>query len=290
MFRPPTRSYRIRSAAPAAVALAGMLCLLPALLAGALQAAPEADPWPRWERHNDRNGLHIDHGAWREFLQRNLLVEHPSGIHRVDYAAVTRVDRLILDGYVKLLAGLPISTYSRVEQKAYWINLYNALTVQVVLDHYPVKSILDIDISPGVFSNGPWGAKLLRIEGEAVSLDDIEHRILRPLWRDPRVHYALNCASLGCPNLAREAYATFNIERLLEAGARAYVNHPRGVRFAGDTLVVSSLYVWFQADFGDSREGVLAHLRRYAAPALAERLAGWSGGYDHAYDWALNAP
>jgi hypothetical protein len=104
------------------------------------------------------------------------------------------------------------------------------------------------------------------------------------------VHYALNCASLGCPNLAREAYAPFNIERLLEAGARAYVNHPRGVRFAGDTLVVSSLYVWFQADFGDSREGVLAHLRRYAAPALAERLAGWSGGYDHAYDWALNAP
>ena len=71
----------------------------------------------------------------------------------------------------------------------------------MVLEHYPVKSIRDIDISPGFFASGPWGAKLATVEGEKISLDEIEHRILRPIWKDPRIHYAVNCASLGCPNL-----------------------------------------------------------------------------------------
>ena len=81
-----------------------------------------------------------------------------------------------------------------------------------------------------------------------------------------------------------------NIERLLNDGARAFVNHPRGVRFEGDRLVVSSLYVWYQADFGGDAAGVLAHLRKFADPPLAERLAGWQGGFDDQYDWRLNAP
>ena len=107
------------------------------------------------------------------------------------------------------------SLTSRDEQLAYWINLYNALTVKVILDHYPVKSILDIDISPGWFSIGPWGKKLVAVEGVEISLDDIEHRILRPIWRDPRIHYALNCAAVGCPNLLREAFTGATAEVLL---------------------------------------------------------------------------
>jgi len=269
-------------------------CLLGALGTGALPApalaAPRAELWPRWEQHDEGNHLHIDHGAWDDFLFRNLRTKQPSGINRMDYAHVSRVDRLILDSYLKQQAALAISTYSRAEQKAYWINLYNALTVQVVLEHYPVRSIRDIGISPGLFSRGPWDAKLLKIEGQSVSLNDIEHRILRPIWRDPRVHYALNCASLGCPNLLPEAYTVFNMEPQLEQAARDYVNHPRGVRFEHGRLIVSSLYVWYEEDFGGSAEGVLAHLRRYARGPLAERLAAWRGGFSDTYDWALNAP
>ena len=162
--------------------------------------------------------------------------------------------------------------------------------MRVVLEHYPVRSIRDIGNSPGPSGFGPWDAKRLKIEGQALSRNDIEHRILRPIWRDPRVHYALNGASLGCPNLMPVAFTVFNLEAQLEEAARAYVNHRRGVRFEGDRLIVSSLYVWYQQDFGGNAAGVLEHLRRYARGPLAERLAAWQGGFSDAYDWALNAP
>jgi Protein of unknown function, DUF547 len=100
-----------------------------------------------------------------------------------------------------VLQTVAISAYHQQEQQAFWINLYNARTVSAVLAHYPVASLRDIRLS-GLFSTGPWHAKLVTIEGEKVSLDDIEHRIVRPLWKDNRLHDALNCASLGCPNLA----------------------------------------------------------------------------------------
>ena len=158
----------------------------------------------------------------------------------VRYAAVSGSDRKALDAYLKRLGGTSVSKLKRSEQRAYWINLYNALTVQVILAHYPVESIRDIDISPGFFSDGPWGKKLMQVEGEEVSIDDIEHRILRPIWKDPRIHYAVNCASIGCPNLQPVAFTSANADTLLTEGAKAYVNHPRGVRFDGGSLVVSS--------------------------------------------------
>jgi hypothetical protein len=160
--------------------------------------------------------------------------------------------------------------------------------VKTVLEAYPVKSIRDIKISPGLFASGPWGKKLAKIEGEPVSLDDIEHRILRPIWKDPRTHYAVNCASIGCPNLPRDAFTRANMEALLEAGAKAYVNHPRGAKVSGGKLVVSSIYVWFKEDFGGNDAGVIAHLKRYANAELAKALEGVSVIASDDYDWALN--
>ncbi len=118
----------------------------------------------------------------------------------------------------------------------------------------------------------------------------MEHRILRPLWKDNRVHYAVNCASLGCPNLQPQAYTPENMELLLEKWAREYVNHSRGVRFAGERLYLSSIYDWFQADFGESDEAVLRHLRQYAAPDIASRLKEFRGKISYDYDWRINAP
>jgi len=251
-------------------------------------AAPKAELWSRWQKNDPTNKQKIDHSFWDGFLRNYLLAPHPSGINRVRYQAVGDEDRKALKGYLQMLQSLPISNYNRTEQKAYWINLYNALTVELIISRYPVASIRDINISPGLFVRGPWGAKLLTIEGEKLSLDDIEHRILRPIWKDNRVHYAVNCASLGCPNLQPAAYTSDNTESLLEKGAREYVNHPRGVAVKSGKLVVSSIYVWFQEDFGGSAEGLMEHWRKYANGTLTEALTSYSGGLDHDYDWRLN--
>ncbi len=264
------------------------LAALSAGLTSPLAAAPKAELWPLWQHHRPESTATVDHGPWQAFLDR-YVSSGTSGIHLVAYAAVTASDRQALGRYLTSLEATRVSALNRREQLAYWINLYNAATLKVVLDHMPVDSITDIDISPGFFSNGPWGAKLLRVEGRELSLNDVEHRILRPIWRDPRIHYAVNCASLGCPNLGRQAYTAETAEELLEAAARDYVNHPRGARFDGEKLVVSSIFVWYRDDFGGSDAGVVESLRRYATPELARRLQSWDGGLDHDYDWSLNA-
>lgn len=252
-----------------------------------VEAAPGAKLWARWQAHDPAATATIDHSAWGQLLEGHV-VPGADGINRVTYDGFGSADRAALDQYVGDLAAMPISRFGRAEQMAYWINLYNALTVSVVLDHYPVDSIRDIDISPGLFSDGPWGKKLIEVEGEAVSLNDIEHRILRPIWRDPRVHYAVNCASLGCPNLALEPYRGATIDAQLDAAARDFVNSGRAVQFEGMDLVVSSIYDWFKEDFGSTDHELIEHLMTYAEPNLDMTLEKFSTIDDDRYDWTLN--
>jgi hypothetical protein len=264
-----------------------VLALLALGAATHADAAPSARLWPRWEKHDPASTRRVDHGAWDEFLRRHVTVG-ADGIARLAYRAADAEDRRALAAYVADLQAAPVDDFARPEQLVLWINLYNALTAKVVLDHYPVRSIRDIDISPGLFADGPWGRKLASVAGEVLSLDDIEHRILRPIWRDPRLHYAVNCASLGCPNLLSAAFTAANVEAVLDEAARDYINHPRGARIDGGRLIVSSIYSWFQDDFGGSEPGVLAHLARYAAPPLLEALRGRRRIDAYEYDWALN--
>lgn len=264
-----------------------MLFLLELGLVLGARAAPCADLWPRWQANDPASRATIDHSAFGTFLEHYLVIGR-DGVNRVAYGEVAPVDRAALEAYIARLGALPISRYDRAEQEAFWINLYNALTVDVVLRHYPVDSIRDIDISPGWFSDGPWGKKLIEVEGAPLSIDDIEHRILRPIWRDPRIHYALNCAALGCPSLQPEPFRAADLDARLKRAAIAYVNDPRGVRIEHGKLVVSSIYDWYEDDFGGNDRGVIAHLERYARPALEERLQRFSSIDGHAYDWRLN--
>jgi hypothetical protein len=250
--------------------------------------AMKAELWALWQKHDPASRQKIDHASWDRFLKQYVVTADPSGIYRVRYLAVTPEDRKSLKGYLEAMRAVTVSSYNRAEQRAYWINLYNAATVDLVLSRFPVASIRDINISPGLLARGPWGAKLLTIERERISLDDIEHRILRPIWKDNRIHYALNCASLGCPNLQAEAYTGDNTEALLERGAREFINHPRGLAIQKGRLQVSSIYVWFQEDFGGDAEGLMEHWQEYANPRLADALAKYSGGLAHDYDWRLN--
>ena len=257
-------------------------------------SAPKSDLWPRWQSHNAENSDLIDHSAWQIFLD-NYLVSNQlntesstiAGINLVRYAAVSKKARGLLNNYLKTLESTAVTSFSRAQQRAFWINLYNASTVNLILEHYPLESITKISFS--FFSFGPWDEELLTVEGEELSLNDIEHRILRPIWRDPRIHYALNCASLGCPNLLPQAFTELNTESLLEQGARDYINHPRGADVQNDSIILSKIYEWYQADFGANEAGVLLHLQQYSTK---ERLKFWPTDeleIEYQYDWRLNA-
>jgi hypothetical protein len=264
-----------------------LACLTLLLAAGVAHAAPRADLWERWTAHDPNSAQTIDHGAWEAFLTRYLRIG-ADGVHGIAYGLVTPADRRALDAYVDGLSQLPISDYSRPEQMAYWINLYNALLVRVVLDHYPVASVHDIGASTSSGTSGPWKQKRLEIEGTPVSLSDIEHRILRPIWRDPRIHYALSCAAVGCPNLQPEPFQADRLERQLSQAAMAYINDPRCLETDGERLVVSSIYRWYRDDFGGSDLGVINHLMAYAEPDLAMSLQHFDRIAGDDFEWRLN--
>jgi hypothetical protein len=231
-----------------------------------------------------------------EALLARYVTTHTDGVTRVRYAAwrASAPDSAALEAWITEAAARAPSQMARAESFAFWANLYNALTLRAVLARHPVRSIRDIR-SEGVPLDprgwiGPWRTRLVTVEGRRLSLDDIEHAIMRPTFRDPRVHYAVNCAALGCPNLWPRAWRAATLDAALDDAARAFVNHPRGVRPNPDgTLTISSIYHWFREDFGAGDEaGVLAHLGRHAAPPLAAILARARRIAGHEYDWALN--
>jgi hypothetical protein len=239
-------------------------------------------------KRDNASAMTIDHAPWGEILKA-YLKPSPDGINRFAYSKVTKPDRAKLKAYLAALQGVTVAKLNEAEQRAFWANLYNALTIEVILEHYPVKTIRDISISPGFFAVGPWGKPLVTVEGRTLSLDDIEHKILRKVWRDPRTHYSVNCASIGCPNLPDAPFTGKTLEAMLDAGAKAYVNHPRGVSVAPDGRVTASrIYNWFVEDFGGNEQGVLAHLSAHAGPGLKAKLkaAGRISAYE--YDWSLN--
>ena len=254
-------------------------------------AAPSSALLEFWNASDETNAETIDHSAWQNLLTA-YLSSHPSGVSRFDYAALkaSDEDRTKLADYLAHLQAHDPRTYARAEQKAYWINFYNALTVQVVVNAYPVDSIRDIHES-WIPLSGPWDDVHATVAGQELTLNNIEHGILRPIWRDNRIHYAVNCASYGCPNQSPAVFTAANTEELLDASARAYINHPRGVDFVDDDfLMISSIYNWYVEDFGNSQETVLAHLIQYAEAGLAARLKDFAGSVDYEYDWNLNQP
>ena len=273
------------------LALAGLVAL--SALAGAACSAPRPESVPFWDERDDTNLERIDHAAWQAILDVYVSPDE-TGVNLFDYAALqaNAADRERLTGYVDALQAIDPRGYAAAEQMAYWINLYNAVTVQVVLGGYPVESIREIHEGL-VPLTGPWGDVHANVAGQDLTLDDIEHRILRPIWKDPRIHYAVNCAAYGCPHLIATAFTADNLEELLDQGARDYVNHLRGVDVLDEAFaVVSSIYSddWYREDFGVTDADVIAHFLQYADAELAEQLRGFDGIMEYDYDWRLNEP
>ena len=226
----------------------------------------------------------FDHAAFDELLERHVRPDG-EGYNRVDYAGL-REDHAALDAYLDALTAVSPASLSRDEAHAYWINLYNAKTLDVVLDHYPVESIRRINLGGALFKPGPWSKEILSVDGVELTLDDVEHRIVRAIFEDPMSHYGLNCASFSCPNIMADAYTGENVDALLEESGRQYVGHDRGVEVRDGRITASKIYKWYADDFG-GEDALKAH---WAALAEGEKAAAIEAAEisRYRYDWSLN--
>lgn len=226
--------------------------------------------------------LPAEHAAWTALLKKYVKAGS-DGITRVDYAglAASQADRAALDVYIASFADRDLSAKTDANFAA-WANLYNAVTVRHIVERYPVKSIKD------GYLTGPWKDVKVPAGGRDVSLDAIEHKILRKTWGTPEVHYAINCASYSCPNLPAKAWEAASLQKDLDAAARAYINQTRGVTVTSKGLKVSEIYNWFEVDFGGSKDSVIQHLLKYAEPDLAAKIRANPKIVGYQYDWSLN--
>lgn len=242
--------------------------------------------WPiaivYWQTSDEKNQDVIEHSVFNEFLSPYL--HDNKRLRTFNYNAVTLQDKHKLTTYLTYLQTLDPRIYTKDEQLAYWVNLYNALVINLVLTHYPIDSIKEI----GDGFTGPWNIQLATIAGQPITLNKIEHGILRPIWQDNRIHYVINCASIGCPDLPLTTFTSVNIDQQLNAAATRFINQPKAVSIVNDTLTFSGIYTWFSADFGSSHSALMAHINTYALPPLKKQLNSFSGDIEFDYDWALN--
>jgi len=266
------------------VTIVAIIAIAVGLKGYSLYQATSANPLVYWQTSDESNQQKIDHGLWQEFLS-NYLSRNNSEPRTLNYQNVTTQDKKKLSDYLARLQSLDPRTYPKNEQLAYWVNLYNALVINLVLSHYPIDSIKNI----GNGLTGPWNIELATIAGRQVTLNQIEHGILRPLWQDNRIHYVINCASIGCPDLPLQSFSSVNINKQLNDAAIRFINQHKAVHLANNTLTLSSIYNWFAVDFGSSNENIIKHIKAYALPELKSELEHFSGTIEFDYNWKLNS-
>lgn len=229
-----------------------------------------------------------EHSAWSALLTRYVR----EGV--VDYAGLKRSGLAALDDYLGSLQSVCPGHYdrwTREQQLAFWINAYNAYTVKLILEHYPLKSIRSIGLLPGAAFRERF-IPLEALRGKVLSLNDLEHEILRKDFSEPRIHFAIVCASRSCPELRSEAYRAKILDAQLTQAARRFIADPSKNRFdaGARTLKLSSIFDWFREDFERSFKTLPAFIANYSEPALAAALA--SGQQPRLefldYDWSLN--
>lgn len=219
-----------------------------------------------------------DHVIWAELLRKYV---RAGG---VDYTGFKSAESR-LDQYLKILEQTDSRTLPRNEQFAYYINAYNAWTIKLILSAYPgVTSIKDL----GTFWTTPWEKKFVRIDGDVITLDDIEHQILRPRFKDPRVHFAINCSAVSCPPLRSEPYQGNLLDLQLNQATRSFMNNPNSYRLKGNAFYVSRIFKWFAEDFNND---VLGFYLEFARDDLKKKLAEKKDAIQIKYlnyDWSLN--
>ncbi|MFW5876852.1 MAG: DUF547 domain-containing protein [Myxococcota bacterium] len=229
------------------------------------------------------------HASWARVLRDHV------DAGKVDYRQLARTEAPHLQAYLRSLRSVCEADYrgwSRPQKLAFWINAYNAYTVRLILDHYPLDSIRDIGVVPGAafrkrFIELPWHPR------KELSLDDIEHRIIRARFREPRIHFALVCAARGCPELRSEPYLAQSLDRQLDDAARRFIRDPTKNRFDADTrtLHLSPIFDWFRDDFEKRGTTVADFVAEHADREMAKAIEAGNLGTEFLdYDWSLNQP
>ncbi len=222
----------------------------------------------------------VSHGIWNDLLQQHV---DPTG--KVNYQGFIQ-DSVQFNAYLDILQKNHPNAkhWTKDEQLAYWLNAYNAFTVKIVADNYPVPSIKDI--KNGIpFVNTVWDIKFIKIEKAVYDLNNIEHGIVRPKFKEPRAHFALNCASVSCPRLRNEAYTPEQLEEQLSDQARYFLTNTVKNKIADPQQVeLSKIFSWFKGDFTDSGLSLIEFLNQYAPIQISKEAK-----INHLdYDWNLN--
>jgi uncharacterized protein DUF547 len=233
--------------------------------------------------------LGFEHGSWDALLKKHVVLLDGGKASQLRYAGMAG-DRAALKAYLDSLSRVSdgeFSAWSRPEQMAFLINAYNAFTVEKILARYPdIRSIWDF----GKLFGNPFKDEFFVLLGEKRSLDWIEHEKLRKSYREPRIHYAVNCASVGCPMLREEAYAPTRLEAQLEEQARRFLSDRSRNRLREGRLEVSKIFDWFRQDF-EPREAYFARYANLLSDEPKERAALADGKISLRfldYDWSLN--
>ena len=222
----------------------------------------------------------VDHKIWGQLLRK-----HVSDEGWVDYEGWQK-DRKVLKSYLQILSNNPPddSLWTIDEKLAYWINAYNAFTVELILENYPLESIADLHPAiyiPGV--NTVWHKKFFKIGGVETSLDEIEHKILRAKFEEPRIHFAIVCASYSCPKLRNEAFVASRLEQQLNEQAKEFINDPLRNQLSENEIKISKIFKWFKGDF--TKKGTLiSYLNQYTSVNINA-----NANIKHLdYNWDLN--
>lgn len=209
------------------------------------------------------------HETWNK-----LLGQYVSNEGKVNYKGLKN-DKAKLEAYLETLQNNPPQDgWKRNEKMAFWINAYNAFTVKLIVDNYPVASITKLD------GGKPWDRKWIKIGDKTYSLNNIENDILRPQFKDARIHFAVNCAAQSCPPLLNKAWTADNLESNFEKQAKAFVNNPKFNTISAKNVKVSKIFDWYKADFGN----LIDFLNKYAST----NINGNAKVEYVEYDWALN--
>ena len=210
-----------------------------------------------------------DHLAWDKLLRLYV-----TSTGKVNYAGL-KAKKSELDAYLQHLAERPVAEdWSRAEKMAYWINAYNAFTVKLIVDNYPVNSITNLH------GGKPWDVKWINLGDKTYSLNQIEHDILRPEFKDARIHFAVNCAARSCPPLLNKAWTAENLSNYLDKQAKSFINNEQFNKIAADKVQISKIFEWYAEDFGK----IIDYLNKYSNTTIN---SGAKVMYLE-YDWALN--
>ncbi|MDO7848408.1 DUF547 domain-containing protein [Hymenobacter sp. M29] len=222
----------------------------------------------------------VDHSAFDKLLKKHV---NDKGL--VDYKGF-KADEKTFNQYLDLLSkNKPASSASKQEQMAFWINAYNAYTIRLILDHYPVESIKDIGSKIKIpFVTTPWAIKFFSIGGEKMSLDNIEHGTLRKKFDDPRIHFALVCASMSCPRLRNEAYTAAKLDAQLDDQGRDFLNNPAKNKIGKSGAQLSKYFDWYKGDWTKNGQSVAKWVNKYSTTKIDEKTP--ISYLD--YNWKLN--